>query len=86
MSRRNLENPEVHKILRTEFIPSRNVTLPVNFNPETFPNQITPRQQEILNMVKDGISVKEIAIKLGITEPAVRRHRDIANRRLNREN
>ena len=55
-----------------------------------FANKLTPREMEICGLIRNGLTSKEIAALLQITETTVERHRntirakmDIANKKIN---
>ncbi len=44
---------------------------------------LSPRQEQVLLMLGDGLGLGEIAVQLGISEWTVRTYRDEGRRRLN---
>jgi DNA-binding CsgD family transcriptional regulator len=44
---------------------------------------LSPRQEEVLLLLGDGLGLGEIAQRLGLSEWTVKTHRDEARRRLN---
>ncbi|MGZ8696615.1 MAG: response regulator transcription factor [Gaiellaceae bacterium] len=40
----------------------------------TPPRRLSPRQRQILGLMADGVRVKEIAVRFGLSETTVRNH------------
>jgi DNA-binding NarL/FixJ family response regulator len=60
---------EDHRLFVHLLVPCREATPPPAPRPA-----LTPRQQEVLRLLADGVAAKEIAARLGLAEDTVRNH------------
>ena len=42
--------------------------------PTSTPARLTPRQREVLNLIADGLPVRAVALRLGLSEATVRNY------------